>query len=57
MAVEVGDEVAQGQELAVVEAMKMQNVLLAERDGVVSSLLAEPGATLETDQPLIAFEA
>lgn len=55
VAVEPGDTVVVGQELAVVEAMKMQNVLLAECDGVVTSLLAEPGATLEADQPIVVF--
>ena len=53
----VGDAVFVGQELCVVEAMKMQNVLTASRDGVVASLLAAPGDTLAGDQPIIAFEA
>ena len=44
------------QELCVVEAMKMQNVLHATRDGTVKSLLAQPGSTLSADQPIIAFE-
>ena len=51
-----GDEVAMGHELAVVEAMKMQNVLTAERDGVVKAVLAESGATLSADQPILTFE-
>ena len=51
-----GDAVVVGQELCIVEAMKMQNVLHATRDGVVKSLLAPPGTTLSADQPIILFE-
>lgn len=57
LGVSAGDHVHIGQELCVVEAMKMQNVLTASRDGVVSALMAEPGTTLAADQPIIAFEA
>ena len=34
-----------------------QNVLVATRDGIVESLLANPGDTLSNDQPIIGFEA
>ena len=37
------------------EAMKMENVLRAERDGVVEEIAVEPGATVAADQVLIAF--
>ena len=56
VAVKVGDEVVEGQEMCVVEAMKMQNVLFAPRDGKVKSLLAEPGSVLSADQPIVDFE-
>jgi len=56
MAVDVGETVVMGQELCVVEAMKMQNVLHATRDGKVRELLAAPGTTLAADQPIITFE-
>jgi propionyl-CoA carboxylase alpha chain len=56
LAVGVGSAVIAGQELCVIEAMKMQNVLVAERDGVVSKLYANPGDTLAADQPIIGFE-
>lgn len=56
VAVAVGDKVAIGQSLCTVEAMKMQNVLVAERDGVVKELLAQPGAVLAADQPILSFE-
>ena len=52
----VGEPVKAGQELAVIEAMKMENVLRAERDGTVAAILAEAGASLEVDQPIIEFE-
>ena len=45
-----------GQQLVVVEAMKMENVLNAERDGKVAKLLAEQGDTLAVDQPILEFE-
>ena len=56
LSVAEGDEVKSGEELAAVEAMKMENTLRAEQDTVVSALLAQPGDTLEVDQPIIEFE-
>jgi propionyl-CoA carboxylase alpha chain len=55
IAVRPGEEVKAGQELAVLEAMKMENVLLAEQDGVVAEIRVEPGATVAADEVLIAF--
>ena len=52
----VGEPVKAGQELAVIEAMKMENVLRAERDGTVKAILAEAGSGLEVDQPILEFE-
>ena len=56
LAVSEGDEVKAGQELAVVEAMKMENLLRAERDGRVAVLHAMPGDSLAVDQAIIEFE-
>jgi len=56
VAVAAGQEVKAGEALAVVEAMKMENLLRAESDGVVEKLLAQPGDTLEVDQPIIEFQ-
>ena len=56
LAVAIGDEVKSGQDLAVVEAMKMENVLRAERDGKVSKVLAMEGDSLAVDQPILEFE-
>jgi len=51
-----GQEVKAGEELAVVEAMKMENVLRAEQDAVVAKLCAEPGDSLMVDQVIMEFE-
>ncbi len=52
----VGGEVKSGQHLAVVEAMKMENVLCAERDGRVQKPLAAVGEILAVDQPILEFD-
>jgi propionyl-CoA carboxylase alpha chain len=54
--VEAGDEVQEGQALATVEAMKMENTLRAERRGVVKSINAAPGASLKVDEIIMEFE-
>ena len=54
--VRVGEEVKSGQQLAVVEAMKMENVLCAERDGKIQKALATVGETLSVDQPILEYE-
>ncbi|MBU2583592.1 MAG: acetyl/propionyl/methylcrotonyl-CoA carboxylase subunit alpha [Alphaproteobacteria bacterium] len=53
--VNVGDEIKAGDPLAVVEAMKMENVLRAERDGTVSRINAAPGDTLAVDDVIMEF--
>jgi propionyl-CoA carboxylase alpha chain len=55
IAVSAGQEVKAGEKLAVIEAMKMENVLKAEHDGVVAKLLATPGESLAVDQAIIEF--
>ncbi len=56
IAVSVGDEVQEGQALATVEAMKMENVLRAERKGKVKAINATPGASLAVDDVIMEFE-
>jgi propionyl-CoA carboxylase alpha chain len=51
-----GQEVKAGEPLAVVEAMKMENVLRAERDGRVARIRAAPGDSLAVDQIILEFE-
>ena len=52
----VGDQVEAGQTLATVEAMKMENVLKAERRGVVKRVTALPGQSLAVDELIMEFE-
>ncbi|MDA1100272.1 MAG: acetyl/propionyl/methylcrotonyl-CoA carboxylase subunit alpha [Proteobacteria bacterium] len=54
--VAAGDEVKVGQTLAVVEAMKMENILRAERDGVIAAVNAAPGDSLAVDDVILEFE-
>ncbi len=56
VAVTEGDEVFEGQALATVEAMKMENILRAERGGRVKAIHAEPGASLAVDEVIMEFE-
>ena len=54
--VEVGQEVQEGQALCTVEAMKMENILRAERKGVVSKINAAAGDSLAVDDVIMEFE-
>ena len=51
-----GEEVQEGQALATVEAMKMENILKAERRGVVKKITASAGASLKVDEVIMEFE-
>ncbi|MBM3489592.1 MAG: acetyl/propionyl/methylcrotonyl-CoA carboxylase subunit alpha [Alphaproteobacteria bacterium] len=51
-----GEEVKGGQPLVVVEAMKMENVLRAERDGRIKTIAVKVGDSLATDQVILEFE-
>ncbi len=54
--IEVGQEVQEGQALCTVEAMKMENILRAERRGVVTKINAGPGDSLAVDDVIMEFE-
>ena len=54
--VAVGDEVQDGQALCTVEAMKMENVLRAEKKGIVSKINAAVGDSLAVDEVIMEFE-
>jgi propionyl-CoA carboxylase alpha chain len=56
IAVEPGHDVRAGEPLAVVEAMKMQNVLRAERDAKVKRIAVKAGDTLAVDAVIMEFE-
>jgi propionyl-CoA carboxylase alpha chain len=54
--VKAGQDVKAGEELCVVEAMKMENILRAERDGKIAKLHAAAGDSLAVDQKIVEFE-
>jgi propionyl-CoA carboxylase alpha chain len=56
VAVAVGQQVRAGERLAVIEAMKMENVLIAQRDAVVKKVSAGKGDSLAVDQIILEFE-
>ena len=55
VAVQPGQKVQAGERVAVIEAMKMENVLFAIADGVVDKVLAAKGESLSVDQPIVEF--
>jgi propionyl-CoA carboxylase alpha chain len=55
VAVVVGQKVQAGERVAVIEAMKMENVLFAAADGVVGKVLAAKGESLTVDQAIVEF--
>ena len=56
VAVAEGEDFKSGDELAVIEAMKMENVLRAERDGTVAAIKAAPGDSLAVDQVIMELD-
>ena len=57
VAVTQGQKVQAGERLAVIEAMKMENILFAAHDGVVKKIMAFQGESLTVDQVIVEFEA
>jgi propionyl-CoA carboxylase alpha chain len=55
VAVQAGQAVRAGEKLAVIEAMKMENILVAQRDGVVAKVMAAKGESLAVDQVILEF--
>ncbi len=56
ISVQPGQKVLAGEKLAVIEAMKMENILVATTDGTVAELLARKGESLAVDQPILSFQ-
>ena len=56
VSVQPGDIVVDGQELCIIEAMKMQNILKSEREGVIKSVNVKAGDSVAVDELLIEFE-
>ncbi len=55
IAVSEGQEVKVGETLAVIEAMKMENILRAERDGIISNIRVKPGDSVAVDAVIMEF--
>jgi propionyl-CoA carboxylase alpha chain len=55
VAVTVGQDVKSGEAVCIVEAMKMQNIIRAEADGVVKTVNASAGASVAADEVLVEF--
>jgi propionyl-CoA carboxylase alpha chain len=55
MDVAIGQEVKQGEQVCIIEAMKMQNIIRAERDGVVKTVGAKAGDSVAADEVLVEF--
>jgi len=53
--VALGQEVRSGEQVAIIEAMKMQNIIRAERDGVVKAVNAKAGDSVAADEVLVEF--
>ena len=56
VSVQPGDTVVDGQDLCIIEAMKMQNILKSEREGVIKSVNVKAGDSVTVDELLIEFE-
>jgi propionyl-CoA carboxylase alpha chain len=55
VAVKAGQAVRAGERLAVIEAMKMENVVVAAHDGVVDKIVATPGESVAVDEVILEF--
>lgn len=56
VAVKAGDSVKKGAPLLVYEAMKMENTVTAEREGVIKRVFVQPGQVIATDAVLVEYE-
>jgi propionyl-CoA carboxylase alpha chain len=56
VAVQPGQKVQAGERVAVIEAMKMENVLLATQDAIVKKVVASKGESLTVDQVIVEYE-
>jgi pyruvate carboxylase len=54
--VHIGQKLGKGEALVILEAMKMETIVRAERDGVIKERLARPGAQVDTKDLLLVFE-
>lgn len=54
--VEIGQKVSVGDTLCIIEAMKMMNLIEADKSGTIKAILVENGQPIEFDQPLVVIE-
>jgi propionyl-CoA carboxylase alpha chain len=57
VAVKPGQQVQAGEKLAVIEAMKMENIVVAAHDGVIARVVATPGESVAVDEVILEFAA
>ena len=56
ISIKKGQPIKQGQELIVIEAMKMENILKSEKDCIVDDILIKEGSSVSTDEVLVTFK-
>jgi propionyl-CoA carboxylase alpha chain len=56
ISVTVGQKILAGEKLVTIEAMKMENVMVAHQDGIIAEILAKKGESLMVDQPILRFK-
>jgi propionyl-CoA carboxylase alpha chain len=56
LSVDAGSDIKAGDEIAIIEAMKMENIIRAQRDGKIESIEASVGEALEVDQCIARLE-
>ena len=54
--VKKGQHIQEGEPLIIIEAMKMENIIKAEKDLIIKEIFAEEGGSLDVDQSIIEFE-
>lgn len=54
--VDIGDQVKENQPVMILEAMKMENEIVAPKDGIVTGIMTQQGAVINAGEPLISIE-
>jgi len=56
VSVNIGDTIQEDDEVAVLEAMKMEMPIIAEKNGIITEIKVVPGQTVEAEQPIIIMK-